>query len=139
MPYRKFESELAVRPDDIDMNNHVHTSRYMDYVLYARYDQMGRCYGMPIDRFLEQGWSWYVKSCTIDFKRSLGLGDTVLVRTWLDSFAKSDALVRFEIYKKGTMKLAASGTLLNTMVSVATGRAETIPDWVIRQYAQFVE
>ena len=42
--YSTFESELTVRPDDIDMNNHVHNSKYLDYVLAARYDQMGRCF-----------------------------------------------------------------------------------------------
>ena len=31
----KFETELQVRPDDIDMNQHVHASRYHDYVLAA--------------------------------------------------------------------------------------------------------
>ena len=39
----KFETELQVRPDDIDVNQHVHGSRYFDYVLAARYDQMARC------------------------------------------------------------------------------------------------
>ena len=36
--YSKFETELQVRPDDIDMYQHVHSSRYMDYVLAARFD-----------------------------------------------------------------------------------------------------
>ncbi|MDP3929291.1 MAG: thioesterase [Bacteroidota bacterium] len=44
----KFESTLKVRPDDIDMNQHVHSSKYIDYVLSARYDHMERCYKMPI-------------------------------------------------------------------------------------------
>ncbi len=55
----KFESEMQVRPDDIDMNRHVHNSRYFDYVLAARYDQMARCYGMPMEEFLRTasaGW-----------------------------------------------------------------------------------
>jgi acyl-CoA thioesterase FadM len=29
----KFETELRVRPDDIDMNQHVHSSRYFDYTM----------------------------------------------------------------------------------------------------------
>ncbi|MEM7013763.1 MAG: acyl-CoA thioesterase, partial [Verrucomicrobiota bacterium] len=33
--YSTFESELAVRPDDIDLNGHVHNSKYLDYVLAA--------------------------------------------------------------------------------------------------------
>ena len=34
--FSKFESELAVRPDDIDLYQHVHSTRYLDYVLAAR-------------------------------------------------------------------------------------------------------
>ena len=26
-----FETEIIVRPDDIDMNSHVHNSKYLDY------------------------------------------------------------------------------------------------------------
>ena len=29
----RFRTPLRVRPDDIDMNQHVHGSRYFDYVL----------------------------------------------------------------------------------------------------------
>ena len=137
--YRKFDSEVAVRPDDIDMNNHVHTSRYMDYVLYARFDQMNRCYGMPMEKFTENGWGWYVKSCRIEFKRQLLMGENVIVRTWLDSFEGSDALVRFQIFRKSTMKIAAEGSIVNTMINTTSGRAIPIPAWVITQYTQFRE
>jgi YbgC/YbaW family acyl-CoA thioester hydrolase len=138
MLYKRFETELIVRPDDIDMNNHVHNSKYLDYVLFARYDQMGRCYGMPMDEFISQGWAWYVKACYIEFKRPLNL-ETVLIRTWLDSFEKADVKVGFQIFKKSTMKIASEGHFINTMVSLNSGRAEVIPDWVIQRYAQHVE
>jgi acyl-CoA thioester hydrolase/thioesterase-3 len=139
MPYKRFETEITVRPDDIDVNNHVHSSRYLDYVLAARYDQMERCYGMPMTAFLSHGWSWYVKSIQIDFRRAIMMGEKILVKTWLDSFAASEVLVRFQIVKKDNRKIAAEGTVLNTMINIATGRTEPIPDWVIGQYAQFME
>lgn len=139
MTYRRFESEVTVRPDDIDMNNHVHMSRYLDYVLFARHDQMGRCYGLPMSTFIEHGWGWYVKSCQIEFKRPLVLTDTAVVQTWLESFVKSDARFRFQVLNKHTMKVAADGTFLNTMIDLKTGRAVEIPEWVVAQYAQFVE
>ena len=49
--YARFETELRVRPDDIDMYQHVHSSRYMDYVLAARFDQMETGYKMPMSEF----------------------------------------------------------------------------------------
>ncbi len=40
--YSKFETELAVRPDDIDLYQHVHSTRYLDCLLAARFEQMDR-------------------------------------------------------------------------------------------------
>ena len=65
--YSKFTSELQVRPDDIDMNQHVHSSRYMDYVLAARFDQMERCYKMSMQSFLDLGYSWVIRTSHIEF------------------------------------------------------------------------
>jgi acyl-CoA thioester hydrolase/thioesterase-3 len=120
------------------MNNHVHNSKYLDYVLFARYDQMGRCYGMSMDEFVTKGWVWVVKACFIEFKRPLNI-EQIVVRTWLESFEKSDVKVGFQIFKKQGMKLAAEGYFVNTMIDRVNGRAVEIPDQVIRQYAQFVE
>jgi YbgC/YbaW family acyl-CoA thioester hydrolase len=139
MAYKQFTSELVVRPDDIDMNNHVHNTKYLDYVLFARYDQMGRCYGMSMDEFIKKGWSWVIKACFIEFKRPLKLADHVVVHTWLESYEQTDVKVGFRILRKETMKVSAEGYLINTMVNLKNGRAEKIPDWVIKQYTRFVE
>ncbi|MDL1894075.1 acyl-CoA thioesterase [Sphingobacteriales bacterium CHB3] len=137
MPYTRFESELIVRPDDIDMNNHVHNSKYLDYVLAARYDQMGRCYGMPMDDFLKNGWNWYQKAFHIEFKRALTLADRVIVQTWLDSFEKADVKVGFQIFKKEPRKVAAEGYFISTMIDMKTGRALVIPPEIIEHYTQY--
>ena len=139
MPYKHFETELVVRPDDIDMNNHVHGSRYFDYALYARFDQMERCYGMPMDEFLKHGWNWFQKEFHIEYKRELNIGERVIVRTWLVSFEKSNVKVGFQILKKDNMKVSAEGYFISTMINIKTGRVEAIPDWVIARYTRFTE
>mgnify|MGYP001339282463 CR=1 FL=1 len=139
MRYKCFDTELIVRPDDIDMNNHVHGSRYLDYVLFARYDQMGRCYGMPMEEFIKSGWNWYQKTFQIEFKRAVMLADKIIVRTWLDSFNKADVKVGFQMFKKETMKVVAEGYFVSTMIDVRTGRAIPIPETIIQHYVQFTE
>ena len=135
MNYTTFESELTVRPDDIDMNNHVHNSHYLDYVLAARYDQMERCYKMSMEEFVAQGLGWVVKSCYIEFKRPLLLGDTIIVRTAIASLDKTDAKVKFEIIRKSTKKLVSEGYFEYSLVNLSTGRATEIPEEVIEKYS----
>jgi len=131
----KFETELQVRPDDIDMNQHVHASRYLDYVLAARYDQMARCYGMSMEEFTKAGYGWYVRTGRIEYKRPLGLGDHFTVRTWIDQMFREGVLVRFEIVRRKTGKLSCDGSFHYTMINIKTGRAEVIPEWIIGKYS----
>jgi YbgC/YbaW family acyl-CoA thioester hydrolase len=131
----KFRTEMAVRPDDIDMNRHVHASHYFDYVLAARYDQMARFYQMPMEEFLELGYGWVVRKANLDFKRSLKLGDLFTVTTWIEEFFPDGVHVRFEIHRQPTVKLCCDGSFHYTMVSLATGRAQPIPDWIQAKYA----
>ena len=133
----KFETELSVRPDDIDMNQHVHASRYQDYVLAARYDQMARCYKMSMEEFYKAGLGWYVRAAHLDYKRSLVMGDQMLVRTWVESISGSLVTVQFEIHRRvgERLKLACDGWFDYSMVSLATGRAEPIPEWIFAKYS----
>lgn len=130
----RFETELQVRPDDIDMNQHVHGSRYFDYVLAARYDQMARCYKMSMEEFIEAGYNWFVKTTHIEYKRPLRMGDRFVVRTWIDDMCRSEVKVRFEIDRARDRKRCADGYFDYSMVNVKNGRAEPIPDWIVAKY-----
>lgn len=133
--HSKFESEFQVRPDDIDMNQHVHNSRYFDYVLAARYDQMERCYKMPMEEFIKHGFGWVIRTAHVEYKRPLGLGDWFIVKTWIDEIFKDGVRVHFEIIKKATGKLSCDGYFNYTMVNLETGRAETIPQFIRDKYS----
>ena len=135
MAYTTFESEVSVRPDDIDMNNHVHNARYLDYVLAARYDQMRNCYGMSMEQFIERGLGWVVNTCFIQFKRPLAMGDTLRVRTCIGDVGSTHAKVDFQILKKSNGKLSADGYFDYTLINTATGRAEKLPQDVIDMYS----
>ena len=131
----KFETELAVRPDDIDMNQHVHASRYHDYVLAARYDQMARCYKMSMEEFVAAGFGWFVKTAHLEYKRPLLMGDNFVVRTWVDEIVRTEVKVRFEIVRKLTGKLCCEGWFDYAMINLNTSRAESIPDWIAAKYS----
>jgi len=135
--HAKFETELQVRPDDIDLFQHVHSSRYMDYVLAARYDQMARCYGMPWETFISRGLGWYLTGLTMEFLRPLGLGERFVVRTWIEEFLPDGDGVRvaFEIDKRPAGKRSAQGRAEYKLINLATNRAVSIPGDIKAKYS----
>lgn len=133
--YSKFETELQVRPDDIDMYQHVHSSRYMDYVLAARFDQMERCYGMPMSEFQKHGYGWFMAATQMNFKRPLELGDRFVVRTWIEKFTLIGLRVQFEIDRRADGKRSCDGWFDYVMVSLETTRAVRIPEWIRAKYS----
>lgn len=131
-----YESILQVRPDDIDMFQHVHSAKYIDYVLAARYDQMERCYNNPMSEYLNQGLGWVVSTCMIQYKRPLKLGDTMMVKTRIIEASKYKVKVDFQIINHNTSKLCCEGYFNYTLITLASGRATEIPDWALAKYQQ---
>jgi thioesterase-3 len=132
--YSTFETEFRVRPDDIDMFQHVHNSKYFDYVLAARYDQMERCYGMSMEKFMERGFGWVVRTAHVDYKRALAMGDYFIVKTGIESIDDKGCRVKFTITNKASKKICCDGWFDYTMIDMATGRAAKVPRDIIEQY-----
>ncbi|RKR83855.1 acyl-CoA thioester hydrolase/thioesterase-3 [Mucilaginibacter gracilis] len=137
--YKTFESELRVRPDDIDMFRHVHNSKYLDYVLAARYDQMDVCYGMSMEKFMERGFGWVVKAVHINYKRALVLGDYFIVKTSIETIDDRGCRVRFMITNKTNDKTSCDGWFDFVMIDMITGKAVKIPDDILQHYNMLVE
>lgn len=135
MSYREFETLVPVRPDDIDLNRHVHNAKYFDYVLAARYDQMERCYGMSMQAFLDRGLSWVVRASYMEHRRPLQLGDVAAVRTRMDEIRQRGVKVAFEVHKEADNKLVAKGWFDYALVSFETGRPRVLPEDVVERYS----
>ena len=133
--YSVFESEIKIRPDDIDLNNHVHHTKYIDYILAARYDQMKKDYKMSMNDFHEKGFNWYVSITHIEYKRALKLEDKIVVRTQVGFVEGAQCRVNFWIVRKDNEKVAAEGYIIYTMISIKSGRPVRIPEEIIRVYS----
>ncbi len=133
--YSIFETELKVRPDDIDMFNHVHNSKYFDYVLAARYEQMELFYKMPMEDFLTSGFGWVVRTAYVDFKRPMILGDVVKVRTGILTINEKGCRVQFEMENVRTRKIAADGWFDYVMIDTKTGKGCKVSAGMIEAYS----
>lgn len=130
-----FESELRVRPDDIDMFNHVHNSKYLDYVLAARYEQMEKFYNMPWEHFTKLGLGWVVSRVEINFKRPLLMNDLMLIKTGILSMNEKGCAVQFEIINKKTGKVASDGIFDYVLIDLNTSRGTKVTGEMIKAYS----
>lgn len=133
--FSRFTSEGRVRPDDIDMFQHVHNSRYLDYVLAARYEQMETCYGMSMEQFMAEGYGWVVKTAHVNFIRPLALGETFTVTTGITAINEKSAKVSYEIVSQKTGKLCSDGWFDYVLVDLHTGRSKPITEAMIEKYS----
>lgn len=133
--YSIFETELRVRPDDIDMFHHVHNSKYFDYVLAARYEQMDKFYNMPMESFLESGFGWVVRTAYVDYKRPLVMGDLIKIRTGILTINEKGCRVQFEIENVRSRKIAADGWFDYVMIDTSTGKGCKVNETMITAYS----
>lgn len=133
--YSKFETELEVRPDDIDLYQHVHSTRYLDYVLAARFIQMERDYGMSMAAFAARGLGWYMTCSTVNYKRPLGLGDRMVVRCWIERFSERGCRVAFEIDRLPQHKRSCDGFCDYALIDLKTNRAVDLPADILDTYS----
>lgn len=131
-----YTTRLSVRPDDIDMFRHVHSSRYIDYVLAARFEQMTRCYKCGMQEFLDAGLGWVMVSTELNYKRPLKLGDEMLVETHIQSLEKEIAYVVFDIKNAATGKSSCSGWVKYVLVALETGKTVPLPEWVVQRFSR---
>lgn len=133
--YSIFETEITIRPDDIDMNNHLHSAKYQDYLFMARYQQMKNNYNVSMEFFIEQGYSWVVSEFAIQYKRPITFHEgTVKVKTQVKEIKGANVVVNFWILKAENDKIAAQGSTTYTMISIKTARATSIPKQLIHYY-----
>ncbi len=132
---QKFETKITVRPHEIDWNRHVNQSVYLDYLLHARVDQMRKCYKMPIESFFKRGLSWITRSIFIEYLNSVYMGETIIVRTWIETVGKKGVTVKFQMLKKNDQILATEGTAVFVLINAKTGQPEVIPEDIRSKYS----
>jgi YbgC/YbaW family acyl-CoA thioester hydrolase len=129
-----FETEIIVRPDDIDMNNHVHNSKYLDYIQTARFIQMRDKYKVPMEEYHSLGYNWVASEVHIEYKRALKFGDIALVKTQVGTWNGAQVTINVWVYNKATNKISVEGKMVYTLVSLSSGRPVRIPEDIVERH-----
>ena len=72
---------LTVRTYECDSNGHVNNANYLNYLEYARYEYL-KAIDFDYRDLIKAGYGVYVARIEINYKKSVFIGDELLIKTW---------------------------------------------------------
>lgn len=99
-------SKMPVRFSDCDPFNHLNNSRYIDYFLNAREDQLAQFYNFSVfSHSKETGCGWVVGQHEIAYLKPAYTMETILIESMIIHWGDKDILVEFKMWDEGKTKL----------------------------------
>lgn len=102
------ESTMKIRFHDCDPFNHLNNSRYLDYIMTARGDQLADNYDLDIYKIArEQGVGWVIAQTQISYISPALLMEEVVIETQLLSFSERSLHLEAFMWNKNKSGLKA--------------------------------
>ena len=121
-----FIKKIAIAQDSIDVHQHVNNQEYLRWMQEIAIEH-STAQGWPMDRYLDSGASWYVKSHFIDYQYPALLGDTLIACTWVaDMTARRSKRCTLFLRQRDRQPIARAETQW-IFVSLGNGRPLVIP------------
>lgn len=98
---KEVESQTLVRFPDCDPFNHLNNSKYIDYIINAREDQLLKYYDIDIHKMVkETGLTWVVAQNNISYLVPAEVMETVTIQTRLISYNERTLLFEALMWDK---------------------------------------
>jgi acyl-CoA thioester hydrolase len=131
---KNFEYEQAVKPEEIDGLGHVNNQVYLDWFMEAA-TKHSEAVGWDIKRLIVSGEGWVVRRHEIDYLLPVLPGETVRMRTWIETAAKASSERCYELFRLSDGKMVCCGRTVWVWINYKTGRPARIPEAVIKDFS----
>ena len=124
-----FETEVSVRYADVDTYGHVNNATYATYLEEARVDYLAAALGEEARSLTAESATdvgIVVASLELDYRRSVGLVDSVTVAVRVPRLGESSFPIEYEVRSDG--EVAAEGTTTMVAYDRAERASRPIPD-----------
>jgi acyl-CoA thioester hydrolase len=127
---REFEAPASA----IDIMGHVNNKEYVRWMEEAAIEH-STAQGWPLERYLEGGGAWYVRSHFIEYLRPALAGDLIAVCTWVGAMDERTSPRRTLFLRKGGRRqILARAETQWTFVNTKRGRSMPVPDEVRQSF-----
>jgi len=116
-----------VTAEAIDAFGHVNNQRYIAWMQEAA-TQHSAANGWPMERYLEIGAAWVVRSHFIEYLRPAYAGDAMEIFTWAGSLALREVSRGYLFRRADDRRILARAETNWVYVDIKSGRPKRIPE-----------
>jgi acyl-CoA thioester hydrolase len=129
---RIFRQEIVVTEDAIDAFRHVNNQRYIAWMQEVA-TAHSASNSWPMERYLQTGAAWVVRSHFIEYLRPAFAGDEIEIFTWAASLALREVTRKYSFHRAG--QLLARAETKWVYVDIKSGRPKRIPEELLASFA----
>lgn len=116
----KYLTEIKVRGYHADFYGHVNNARYLEFFEEDRWANFESV--LDLRKFATSGFVFLVVNININYRKAVGVGETILVSTVLEKVGNKSCVLRQEIVLKDTEE-AVADALVTFVIKDSTGKA----------------
>lgn len=136
---KTLESKVKIRFPDCDPFNHLNNSKYIDYIINSREDQLLENYEFDIYKLaLEEGLSWVVSQNQIAYFNPAMLMETVTIQTQLMFYDHKTLALEAMMWNKNKTKLKALLWTKFVHYNLNTKKSDTHSEELMNFFEQIV-
>ncbi|MBF4505306.1 acyl-CoA thioesterase [Flavobacterium sp. JLP] len=133
------KTKRKIRFQDCDPFNHLNNSKYLEYFINVREDQIEEHYGLDIFKYLKTtGLSWVVASNQISYVKPAFTVETVLIESQLIQFTNNMLLVEMKMWNENETELKAILWIKFIHYNVQTKKAANHSDDLMKLFQSVV-
>ena len=121
-----FAQTFSVPHDAIDELGHVSNLKYLAWMQDIAI-QHSAARGWPVERYLDTGAVWVVRSHFITYLRPAFAGETITLRTWVAAFRQRSSSRRYLVQRTKDQQVLVEAETVWVYVDRQSGRPGRVP------------
>ena len=102
------KTKRKIRFQDCDPFNHLNNSKYLEYFINAREDQIAENYDLDIFKYMQEtGLSWVVASNQINYLKPASTMETVVIESQLIQYTDNLLMVEMKMWNENETEMKA--------------------------------
>ncbi len=130
---RIFRLELTVPGDAVDEFGHVNNQRYVAWMQDVA-TAHSAANGWPMERYLQIGAAWVVRSHFIEYLRPAFAGDKIEIFTWAGSLALREVSRGYLFRRADDHRILARAETKWVYVDLKSGRPKRVPEELLAAF-----